>query len=306
MTLTPTELAAHNENLGGSDALAYCGKDPRCTPLELYQRITDARDGKPVPERDIGERGDWGSRLEPVVRDWLGEKIGAPIMLPEAGTIVSKELPFMIGNLDGITPLGPAGVEIKTADKFMAQELGDTETDQVPVRWVLQVTHYMLVTGLRRFHIGALVGGNDARHYVVDFDPELAGQLLARARLFWSHVETRTPPDPVTLEDAALRWPRSNERIIKANDVIQHAVGELNKLRRQERDAKMQADSVELSLKAFMGESAILADDAGHKLATWRQQTRERLDAKALCADHPDLAAQYRTANTFRVFLLKQ
>lgn len=301
MTLTPEERIAHNAGLGGSDALAYCGKDPRCTPLELYlEKIGEA----PVRE-EADQRQAWGSRLEPVVRDWLAEEIGRPIYKP-MNPFVSKDLPFMVGNLDGVVGGDhKEGVEIKTADKYMAQEFGEAGSDQVPIRYVLQVTHYMLVTGMRRFHLGALVGGNDARHYVIDYDAELAGTMLARARLFWSHVETRQPPDPVTLSDANFRWPRSSERIVKANEVITHAVQELNKLRRAEREAQKQADAVELSLKAFMGESAILADDAGHRLATWRQQTRSRLDSKALAQEHPDLVAQYQRESSFRVFLLK-
>ena len=204
MTLTPEQLAARVQGLGGSEALAYCGKDPRCSPLQLYLRKTGEAGER--PEEDA--RQQWGNRLEPVVRDWLAEQIRQPIFQP-AHTIHSTTMPFMFGNLDGMTE--DAVVEIKTGDKFTSHEFGDVSTDQVPVRYVLQTTHYMIVTGLKRCHLGALLGGNDARHYVIDYDADLAAMLIDRASKFWRQVEARTPPDVTTLHDADKRWPKSTE-----------------------------------------------------------------------------------------------
>ena len=283
--LSDSELAERQTGLGGGDAMAYSGIDPRKTLVQLYEEKT-----RDVIREDAGERADWGSRLEPVVRSWLEEEIGKVIYKP-VSMYRSAEVPMMIGHLDGVTD-GPdaEGVEIKTTDKYMAREFGEVGTDEIPVRYVLQVTHYMVVTGLKRFHIGALIGGNQARHYVVDFDPELAGQLIQRARLFWSYVEQLKPPEPANLEDAKLRWPRSAECIIKAPDTIMHAVNELKQLRSQQRQVQMQADSIELSVKSFMREAAILADESGHQLATWREQLRPAYNVKAM---------------SFRKFLLK-
>lgn len=204
MTLTPEQLEARNVGLGGSEALAYCGKDPRCSPLQLYLRKIGEAGEK--PEEDA--RQNWGHRLEPVVRDWLAEEIGREIVVPTQ-TLVHPAMPFMFGNLDGVSD--DVGIEIKTGDKFMAQEFGELETDAVPIRYVLQVTHYMVVTGFKRFHIGALLGGNDARHYIVDFDPELGDMLVARARRSGatSRRASRPPSRRCTMRTSAGRARRS-------------------------------------------------------------------------------------------------
>ena len=287
------------QGLGGSEALAYCGKDPRCTSLQLYLRkIGEAGER---PEEDA--RQEWGNRLEPVVRDWLAEQIGRQIMVPQR-TFVSQDFPFLFGNLDGVSD--DEGVEIKTGDKFTAQEFGEVGTDQVPARYVLQVHHYMLVTGLRRFHLGALLGGNDARHYVIDYDEDLAQLMLEKARAFWRHVEARTPPEVTTLHDADKRWPKSAERAVLASTEIVLALEGLRAMRAQEKAAGDKADAAELTLKQFMGDADSLTDAGGKRLATWRSQTREAFDQKAFAAEHPELVTQYRRVSSFRVFRLSK
>jgi putative phage-type endonuclease len=295
MTLSPQQLAERIQGLGGSEALAYCGKDPRCTPLQLYLRkVGEAGE---TPEEDA--RQEWGHRLEPVVRDWLAEQIGRQIVVPQHA-FRSVDFPFLFGNLDGIAD--DEGVEIKTGDKFTSQEFGEVGTDQVPVRYVLQVHHYMVVTGLRRFHLGALLGGNDARHYVIEYDDDLAQLLVERARRFWRHVEQRQPPDVITLHDADKRWPRSNEKAVMASTDITLALEAMKELRAQEKSAGEKADAAELTLKAFLGDADTLTDAQGRRLASWKSQTRESFDTKAFTATHPDLAAQFRRVSSFRVF----
>lgn len=303
MTLTAQNREERQAGLGGSDALAYSGKDPRKTPLELYLEKT-GEDPHPR-DQDVDEpRKDWGNRLEPVVRDWLSEQLGRKIFTSNR-TYRSTEYPFMVGHVDGMVQSPMEGVEIKTADKFQQAEFGEVDTDQVPIRYVLQCTHYMVVTRLRRFHLGALIAGNDARHYVIDYDDELANMLIERARSFWKHVETKTPPDPVTLADTALRWPQSHGLTVVANEAMVHAVSELKKKRLLQAELEAQNDATEVTLKAFMGDAAALIDAHHNVLATWRTQSTNRFNISTFTAAYPDLAAQFRKTSEYRVFRLK-
>jgi putative phage-type endonuclease len=304
MALTATQLATRIEGLGGSEALAYCGKDPRCSPLQLYLRKIGEAGDRPA-SLSTDPRMDWGVRLEPVVRDWLAEQLGVNITVPQHTHICAK-YPFLFGNLDGVIDTLQEGVEIKTGDKFTSQDFGDVETDQVPVRYVLQCTHYMLVSGLKRFHLAALLGGNDARHYVIDYDAELGSVLLDRALRFWNHVTKRVPPDPVNLHDADKRWPESKARSVVATDIIVSAVEDLKRLRQESKRATDQADDIELTLKAFMGDAdALIAAQQVRPLATWRSQSRDSFDVRTFTEAHPDMAQQYRRVSSYRVFRVK-
>lgn len=303
MALTALQLATRVEGLGGSEALAYCGKDPRCSSLQLYLRKVGEAGERPL-SLETDPRIDWGVRLEPVIRDWLSEQLGVMITVPQE-TMVSEAYPYLFGNLDGVIVDRHEGVEIKTGDKFTAADFGEVETDQVPVRYVLQVHHYMLVTGLKRFHLAALLGGNDARHYVIDYDADLADVMLARAQAFWQRVKERNPPDPVNLHDADKRWPESKRNAIVATSTISHAVAELKGLRKESKVLNDRADDVELTLKAFMGDSDTITDEKGRMLATWRSQTRESFDQRAFNESYPQLMAQFRRVSSFRVFRIK-
>jgi putative phage-type endonuclease len=308
MALTAEQLAERQEGLGGSDALAYCGRDPRKTPLALWLEKRSEPNSTAVA---TNSRMDWGDRLEPVIRDWLASELGKPIEKPTR-MFRADSAPYLIGHVDGLVA-SPApdwgfheGAEIKACDKFEASEFGEVGTDQVPVRFVLQCTHYMIVTNIKRWHLAVLVGGNDARHYVIDYDPDLAAMLMERAKLFWSFVETNTPPDPMTLEDAAIRWPKALDQAIVADNVIRLALKELVALREDEDDKRRRADSLEVMVKSFMG-GADAITEAGSKLtlATWRNQSRTRLDVTRLTTDMPEVAARYRTTSNFRVFRLR-
>jgi putative phage-type endonuclease len=297
--LTAVQLAAHDLGVGGSEALAYSGADPNCTPLQLYLRKIGEAGERPPDD----PRQEWGKRLEPVVREWLAEKLGRRIIAPKR-TYISREHPFMFGHIDGVSKR--EGIEIKTGDKYTTHQFGEVGSDEVPIRYVLQVTHYMIVTGYRRFHLGALLGGNDARHYVIDYDAELAELLIERARAFWERVRTRSPPDPITLHDADKRWPRSQEKAVVANTDVLLALDMVRKLRAEEKAACEVADAAELTLKAFMGEAAVLTDPEGKRLASWQSQSRGSFDEKAFAAAHPDLAAQYRRVSSYRVFRVRR
>lgn len=300
LNIAPDVTKDRHSGLGASEALAYCGKDPRCSSLQLYLRKVGEAGENPGED----PRQQWGHRLEPVVRNWLAEELGVDI-IASPPRVTSAAYPFLFAHLDGDIPSLQAVAEIKTSDRFLAQEFGEVGTDDVPIRYVLQCHHQMIVTGYRRAHLAALIGGNDARRYVIDYDDQLATSLIARAHHFWTHVENRQPPEVVSLHDADKRWPLSKdvETICDVETVV--ALERLTNLRGQIKALETDAETSELVVKKFMGNADCLTDATGTKLATWKSQTREALDSKALTAAHPEIAAQYRKVSQFRVFRIK-
>jgi predicted phage-related endonuclease len=330
MTITPAQLESRRRGLGGSDALCYgTGADPRKSRFQLWQEktaeplpeqpqnaptqgLTGSRIGESVTFHQNANRMDWGTRLEPVLVDWLAGELGRPIDTPNEHNPMEFwreddhfERPFMVGHLDGLTASPMEIVEAKAVDKFQAQEYGDAGTDQVPVRHVLQCHHYMLCTGIKLAHLVALIGGNDARHYVIPFDAEIGDMLLERARIFWQYVVDKRPPPPSTLDDVTARWPASVERAIKADSQAMTQLLELTHQRQLEADAKAAGDKAEVLVKKYMGDAALLTDTAGRGLATWRSEKQSRFDSKRFTVEHPTMAQEYRKEITFRTFRLK-
>lgn len=95
-------------------------------------------------------------------------------------------------------------VECKNVDLF-AFKNGWTVTDdfvEAPPYIEFQVQHQMLVSGIDRAVIVALVGGNDLRVIEREADPVIHREILARAAKFWASIDANEPPDPVFPGDA--------------------------------------------------------------------------------------------------------
>ena len=156
MTLTATQIQARKNGVGCSELLAALGKDPRCSRVELYKRKVGE-----LPEPDLSdiERVRWGNLLEDVIRQEGARRLGHEIIVPQQ-TLTHPSAP-LLGHLDGWIPALRYGAEIKALDKFEIAEFGEEESDQVPVRFLLQCSGYMALTDADRWKLIVLFGGND-------------------------------------------------------------------------------------------------------------------------------------------------
>lgn len=199
--------AERTTGIGGSDAAAICGLSRYRTPMSVYLEKIQA-----APPQEENAAMEWGTRLEPVVRDKFAE------LHPELEVRHDDTLrrhpgrPWQIAHLDGwcydeADGVLAAGLEVKTAGRegrlhnWLDRETGEL---RVPEEYVAQVHHYMMVTGLRRFYVAALFEGREYQEFEVPYDEELAALILQREVEFWGLVTSATPPpidaSPATTE----------------------------------------------------------------------------------------------------------
>ena len=81
---------------------------------------------------------------------------------------------------------------------------------------------------------------------------------------------------------------------------IESKVKELREYERLAQEANEAADSLKDEIKAVMGDTVELR--AGEYKITWAPVTSQRLNAKALKAALPDVAARFTTTTTTRRF----
>ena len=301
MSLTLEQLVTRKGYIGASEAAAACGLSPWKTPYELWTDKTSA-----IVVDAQNARMEWGSRLESVVMLKYLEDLP-----PEAGTLeapcpfqVSSEYSWMGCTPDGLLP--DRVVEIKTAGLGQAREWGEEGTDAVPLQYLLQVTHQMIVTGRRKADIPVLIGGNDYRVYSVDLDEELANLLITREREFWQHVENKTPPEVRTIADAVSRWPKDSGVAVVATQEIADAVVRLAEVKAQQETLEKDADALSLAIRTCMAEASVLTDSAGTQLASWKSQVRIQFLYAEFKRAHPDLYAQFSAKIPSRVFRLSK
>ena len=213
----------------------------------------------------------------------------------------------MLANLDGVCAhpdYGSCIFEAKTASAYKASEWDDT----IPDEYLLQVNHYMAVTGYKAAYIAVLIGGNTFRWKLIERDEKLISMLILFESVFWEHVQNGTPP-PLDGSDASAKFlahqfPNSTPKshITLPNTAIDLLVQYDEACERLE-TATEQKQKAENLLKQMLGEHE--AGTAGNRIVTWKTISQERLDSRTLKTEHPTLYKKYVNKSSYRRFSVK-
>ena len=146
-------LKYRTKGIGGSDVSIIAGINPFKSIYELWLEKTK----KVEPEEGNSEYTHFGTLLEPIVRKEFMDRTGIKVRQKHM-LLQSERYPFMFADLDGvIRENGKLCIfEAKTASAYK-QEIWE---QGVPAPYILQVQHYMAVTGAEKTYIAAIVGGN--------------------------------------------------------------------------------------------------------------------------------------------------
>ncbi|MFP3153597.1 YqaJ viral recombinase family protein [Lachnospiraceae bacterium ZAX-1] len=294
-------LEYRRKGLGGSDASVVCGINRYKTPIELYMDKTgQSKDTEP------GEAAYWGTQLESLVRTEFTRRTGLEVTIASQ-ILQNEERPFMLANLDGICehPLyGTCVFEAKTAGAYLAGKWEET----IPDEYMLQVQHYLAVTGFKGAYIAVLIGGNTFKWRFIERDEELIEMLVKLEGDFWRHVESSTPP-PIDGSDASVKF--LNERFpnsiphthITLPDTAKGLILSYDsscEIIRNQTEKKQEAENL---IKQMLGdnEAGIISD----RVVAWKTVAQERLDSKTLKAEHPQLCKKYTATSLYRRFSIK-
>ena len=198
MALTLKQLYARRAYLGSSDVPALLGVDKYRNVGDLFLEKT----GQTELAVTANVAADLGDRLEPVICQWVADRLGVKY---RRGQRRKSKDGILRCQLDGWAPESGEPIEAKSSGlvnpMFRADEegWGADGSDEVPFRVLAQVQFALMLSGAKRGHVGAFLGGGvGPRHYVVEAHPQLQAEIERRCYAFWNeHVLTRTPP-PVT------------------------------------------------------------------------------------------------------------
>ncbi|QHL91250.1 hypothetical protein GVO57_11055 [Sphingomonas changnyeongensis] len=291
-------LAERRTGIGGSDVAAILGVSPYRSALDVFLDkrglLVDQAESEPMR---------WGTLLEPVVRQEYANRTGRSVALPE-GVLRHPRYGFMLANLDGIaTDRLYEGKTARTAEGW-----GEPGSDEVPQGYLLQVQHYMAVTGYDVTDIAVLIGGSDFRIYTVEADAELHEMLVEAEAEFWRRVTDDDPPEPITMADALKRWGRQSraDSVIACPEVAE-AVDQLRAIKAAQADLAAREEAAKLTIMAALGDADTLVARDGTTLCTWKAaKAAARLDSRALKAAHPEIYSAFLKADEpNRRFLIK-
>ena len=297
-------LALRRDGLGGSDAATVLGLNPYAGPMDLYLDKLGLAEA-----RDETEAMFWGTRLEPVVADRFAELMPFGVhRLPQM--LRSRAHPFMLANIDRVLTdpahpeRGPGILECKAPGWRQSAFWHD---EAAPDPYLLQVQHYLAVTGFQWAYLAALVGGQRYVVLPVDRDEAVITALIAAERTFWDRLTHRQPP-PLDGSPASSRLlkqlhPRADGTTLTLGPEAVALAEAWAAAHAAQKAAEAAKNTAATHLQALLGEAATA--QAGPYVIRWANRERQGLDSTALQQDHPELVARYRTVTSFRSFSVK-
>ena len=293
-------LKLRTNGIGGSDAAAVCGISRYKSPVELWMEKTNR-----IAPSEAGESAYWGTLLESVVREEFTKRTGIEVRVEKA-MLRSMEYPFMLADLDGVCfdpDYGECVFEAKTASAFKAAEW----ENGIPDEYMLQVQHYMAVTGFKATYVAVLIGGNGFRWRLIERDEEIIQMLIKLESEFWQHVKNDTPP-PIDGSDAsakflAERFAECKKAQVQLPDEAAELIRKYEDVSAQLTELTEQKQLAENRLKEMLGNNE--TGVVGANIVSWKGVSQERLDSKTLKAEHPAIYKKYANTTSYRRFSIK-
>lgn len=325
-------LQERSKGIGGSDVATVLGLNPYKTPLSLWEEKTGKTKGSPA-----GEAAYWGTTLEDVVAKEFSKRTGMKIQRVNF-LLSTGENGWMRGNIDraivndqiaktvrvnkpekaaetGLMLSTDVGLECKTANAFMADKWGPSQEaeivsgkvvteHQIPLYYETQIQWYMAVTGIKKFYVAVLIGGQDFRMYEVQRDEDVINAIVEQCRVFWfEKVLADVAPDPINVDDIKKMYSRDNGEMTEATNEQAIDIGELRNLKEQIKALKEQEEAVASRLIMAIGEKTGLML-GGKKAVTYKAMSTTRFSSTDFKKSHPDLYQTFAKTTSTRVLRL--
>lgn len=289
-------LRWRTKGIGGSDVSVIAGVNPFRSIFQLWLEKT----GQIEPEETENENTHFGNVLEPVVKREFSKRTGLKVRAKRA-LLQSEEYPFMLADLDGVIyENGKMNLfEAKTASAYK-QEIWEKG---IPEEYVLQVQHYMAVTGAEKTYLAALVGGNRFYWKVVRRDEQKIAEIIALEKAFWEeNVLAGKEPVPdgsgATTDFLNEKYASSNGNTILLPEEALGLCRRYEELSGQLNELQDKKDAVSNQLKNFLknNESGVI----GEYRVTWKQVASMTFDKKRLEKENHALYEEYLTKKQYR------
>ncbi len=302
-------LEGRRAYIGGTDIAAILGVNRWSSPLQVWRDKTD-----PQPWSDSGSlAARRGQALEDFIADEFTREHPEfvtyrkqPIIRDDWGFPAGASVDRLVARVE--RPRTPVAVlEAKTAFRYGWRDWNE-ETGDLPDAYYVQQQWYLAVTGLPLCY-GVADVGDPARLRIIPIRPDerVQRRCIEAAARFWNeHVLTGEPPAPDGSNGDGEVLRELYPGVVPDPAVVlddPDAAGLLRKhleAKGRADSAKREAEAAKQQLCALMGEHEKALVDGW--LLTWKTQTRQTLDTKALRKAHPAIAGEFTRTTETRVF----
>jgi putative phage-type endonuclease len=222
-------LEQRTKYITGSDAAAILNASKYKGKVVVYNEKKKGYK-QPIKEPAFIE---WGHIMEPVLRKKFAVEMNkkrakeglAPIRVQQNNfMLVHPEYDYLAANIDGEVfhpERGHGLLEIKTASEYVKDEW---EGEDIPNEYLLQVHHYMLVTGLKFAYVAVLIGGNKFKIKFIPRDEEIITLLFEAEKHFYEqHLVRNIPP---VMDGHSSTKDMLNAQYPQSNNFVKHYLNE--------------------------------------------------------------------------------
>lgn len=294
--LTDDQRALRRLGIGASDVPAIVGLSDYRGALTVYREKVD---GWQQPDSDAFE---FGHRFEPVARQWFTDRTGLSVL--SARSAVHPDEPWAMATLDGeVAEIQSfnfnAVVGVLEIKSFNIIEDGALKPDVLA-----QVLWQLHVTGLPHAWVTGLVGhGFQIREVdIADHADDMAWLVREAGKFWFDHVVPGIPPEPTGADLAMLSGiPATEGKTVAIGADVADLWQHRQSLKATITAAQDDLDGIDARIRDAIGDAEV-ATYAGVPILTARQTTRTGLDADAVRAVFPELAAcrALHTTTTYR------
>lgn len=278
--LTPEQLEARKNGIGGTDAGAIMGFSTFKSAFDVWLEKTGRTHDSTSKETHPWLY--WGNKLESVVADEYSIITGEKLI--ESNTVFHPEHKWMVGHPDRLIVGKNKILECKTANQFTAKDDWGTGKDSVKLPYIIQVQHYMAITGADETDIAVLIGNSDFRIYTIPRDEKLIGMIIKECGDFYkNHILTDIPPQPLNGKEAAWIWKDDNGEYRNAINEEILLFNSYNLQRDSEAEAKKEKEKVGEKLKVLIEDYSSIEDN-GYELVTYKKDKngKRRISVKKM------------------------
>jgi len=292
-------LAARRQGIGGSDAAALMGCHPWHSLTSLYL------DKIGMSEDEDSQLLRWGRRLEGAVLAEYEHVTGLTVathedVIPDRIAVFPGGVRMLrhpssdvaIGNTDGVVldpDRGPGVIDGKVVLRYKFREW--IRDGRPRLNYLVQLAHYMEVTGLRWATIAAFSGIEDPLYvYEVEHDPAFGARLMEAEDTFWRRYVKRRQPPPADTSEAtakALRvlYPKDSGKAVTLDGPAEEWARAFDEATEQAAAIDRKREAAKTALIATLGDAAagVLPDGSGFTFRTGsRGRSLRRASASAL------------------------
>lgn len=296
--LTQEQVKARRNYIGGGDAAPILGLSRWDTQLGVWAIKT----GRVDPE-DISDKLAviLGNKLEDTVAELFTEATGKKVHRVNE-TKFHVEHSFIGANIDRRVVGEDAILECKTCSAWKAKEWAGEE---IPQEYILQVVHYLAVTGSKYGYIAVLIGNQEFKWQMITRDDDMIRDLIAKEVKFWNEfVVPNVMPMTIQASDSDVLYSLfpvadPNAALVLDDDasaILERLEASCAELSLLEKDVEKYKNE----LKAMLGESETA--QAGQYKISWKNQESKRIEIETLKFNHPEVYNSCLKVSKSRVF----